>query len=171
MKFDRRRLSLIAAFITTVLIAAGIYLKLNQLSHVPPNYSEIEDGLWIGGLVPKPPPGTKTVLNLCESEDTFQVELNRWMPIPDIEPAPSLDWLREQVQFVASERATGRGVFVHCRAGVNRSAMLMAAYLMQREKWTRDQALEYIRTKRPSVKPHPAYMLLLLEWEHSINVK
>ena len=33
------------------------------------NYSLIEEGLYMGGDVARPPPGTKAVLNLCEKKD------------------------------------------------------------------------------------------------------
>ena len=35
----------------------------------------------------------------------------------DAEPAPTLDWLRVQVEFIDAERAAGRTVYVHCRNG------------------------------------------------------
>ena len=61
------------------------------------NFSEIEPGLFVGGSMSTPPPGTKAVLNLCEIEDPYQAEVHRWMKIPDAEPAPDLDWLKEAV--------------------------------------------------------------------------
>ena len=130
-----------------------------------PNYTEIEDGLWLGGSVAEPPQGTTAVLNLCETEDAYQVAEQRWVPIRDAEPAPSLDWLREEVAFVEEQRATGRVTFVHCMNGVSRSAMVVAAYLMKREGWSRDQTIEYLRMRRPGVRPNPAFMKLLAEWE------
>ena len=169
MRWKLRRYLTIIAFAVTVLIVAYLFWKQDQVSREPPNYSQIEDGLWIGGLVPEPPPGTQAVLNLCESEDSYQAEIHRWVPIPDAEPAPSLDWLREQVGFVESARSTGRVLYIHCRAGISRSGMVMTAYLMKREKWSRDRALEYIRLKRPGVRPNPAFMPLLLEWEQSLK--
>jgi len=164
----RRAWPLVAIAIITS-ITAYLYWRLDRLSREPPNFTQIEDGLWIGGLVPEPPPGTQAVLNLCELDDTFRAEEYHWVPIPDTEPAPSLEWLREQVSFVESARDSSRVVFVHCRAGISRSGMVMTAYIMKREKWSRDQTLKYIRTKRPVVRPNPAFMQLLLEWERSLE--
>jgi hypothetical protein len=169
VRWNMRRYWPIVGIAITASIVAGVYWKLNQVSREPPNYSQVEDGLWIGGLVPEPPPGTQVVLNLCESDDSYKAEVHRWAPIPDSEPAPSLDWLRDQVGFVESARSAGRVVYIHCRAGISRSGMVLTAYLMRREKWSRDQALEYIRQKRPVVRPNPAFMQLLLEWEQSIK--
>jgi hypothetical protein len=151
--------------VVAALAVVGVHLVVDRLTREPPNYSRIEDGLWLGGYVPKPPRGTGAVLNLCESEDPYRVESHRWEPIRDAEPVPSLDWLREQVGFIESERAAGRVVFVHCRNGVSRSGMVVAAYLMRREGWSRDRVLEFLRSRRPGVHPNPAFMQLLLEWE------
>ena len=129
------------------------------------NYTEIEDGLYLGGLVDEPPPGTRAVLNVCQTKDSYSCEIQRWKGIPDLGPAPSLDWLREQVDFVEKERSAGHPVYIHCYAGINRSAMVTTAYLMAHNHWSRDDALKYIRSKRPIVSPIPAFMELLEQWE------
>jgi len=134
-------------------------------------YSLVEKGLYMGGAVEKPPPGTQAVLNLCQDKDGYQCDVHTWDPIPDRAPAPGLDWLRKQVDFVAAQRKAGRTVFVHCRAGISRSTMVVTAYLMQKHHWTRDRALEFVRSKRPIVQPNPAFMDLLLEWERALKEK
>src|SRR5262249_46821559 len=134
----------------------------------PPNYSQIENGLYLGGYVAEPPPGTRAVLNLCETEDSCHAEVHVWEPIRDAPPAPSLDWLRRQVEFIESQRAAGRVVFVHCRNGVSRSGMVLAASLMARDGRSRDDTLAFLRSKRPGVRPNPAFMTLLLEWEKEL---
>ncbi len=131
-------------------------------------YSVIEDGLYVGGNLTSPPPGTQAVLNLCEFEDRYECEVNSWQPIPDAAPAPSLEWLKKQVEFVAAQREAGRAVYVHCAAGVSRSGMVATAYIMSKYGWSRDKALEYVRSKRSQVRPNPAFMELLLEWEKNI---
>lgn len=158
-------------YVSAVAAVAVLALNLivNRLTREPPNYSQIEDGLYIGGHVAKPPPGTRAVLSLEEHEDAYQAEVHRWQPIPDAEPAPSLDWLRQQVEFVGTQRESGRQVFVHCRAGVSRSGMVVVAYLMLQHGWSRDQTLEFVRSRRPIVRPNPAFMGLLLEWEESLE--
>jgi len=71
---------------------------------------------------------------------------------------------------VDAQRQAGRTVFVHCFAGVSRSGMVVTAYLMFKHGWTRDQALEFVRSKRPSAKPNGAFMELLLEWERELKI-
>lgn len=152
-----------------IVAAAAFHVAVRQWTRERPNYSRIEDGLWLGGYVRQPPPGTASVLNLCETEDRYRVPHHRWEPIRDAEPAPTLDWLRQQVAFIDSERRAGRTVYVHCLNGVSRSGMVVAAYLMQREGWTRDRTLEHLRHRRPEVRPNPAFRRLLVEWEATIT--
>jgi Dual specificity phosphatase, catalytic domain len=133
------------------------------------NYALIEDGLYLGGILAEPPPGTRAVLNVCETKDPYRAEVHRWEPIPDAAPAPSIAWLRQQVEFIDEQRRAGRPTFIHCRAGVSRSAMVAAAYLMWRDGCSRDEALEAIRVKRPRIGPNPAFLGLLLEWEDSLK--
>ena len=168
MRSARLKLKL-AAIALAILGIVGVRSGAEWYSREPPNYSRIEEGLWLGGFVPKPPTRTQAVLNLCETEDAYRADLTRWEPIRDAEPAPSLEWLSEQVEFIESSRAGGRVVYVHCRNGVSRSAMVVAAYLMRREGWSRDQSLEFLRSRRPIVRPNPAFMMLLLEWERKLK--
>src|SRR5439155_16249839 len=61
-----------------------------------PNYTLIREGLYLGGYVKAPPPGTKAVLNLCRRADPYKVEAHVTESIKDTTPAPSIDWLRKQ---------------------------------------------------------------------------
>lgn len=160
-----RRSWLIVILLAAVAAVIVVLVIADDYTREPPNYSRIEDDLWLGGDVAAPPPKTSAVLNLCETDDPYRVEFHTWEPIRDGEPAPSVDWLKSQVDFIELHRAAGRRVYLHCLNGVSRSAMVVAAYLMRREGWTRDQALEFLRSQRPGVRPNPAFMRLLLEWE------
>jgi protein-tyrosine phosphatase len=159
----------------TVAVAAAalgvgaVHLAAEWYTREPPNYSRIEEGLFLGGAVRQPPPGVGAVLNLCETPDPYQAAVQRWEPVRDAEPTPDLDWLRRQVEFIRSERRAGRVVFVHCRNGVSRSGLVVTAYLMAREGWSRDEALAYVRSGRPKVRPNPAFLRLLLEWEEAVK--
>ena len=151
------------------LIAAQADRRAREEYYPKTNYSRIEDGLYLGGILSEPPGGTRAVLNVCETKDPYQVEVHRWEPIPDLGPAPGLDWLRSQVKFIDDQRKAGRPVYVHCRAGVNRSPTVVVAYLMWRDGLTRDEALAIVRRKRPRVGPFPAYMGYLSEWEKALK--
>jgi hypothetical protein len=144
-----------------------VYLLVDLWTEEPPNYTLIEDGLYVGGYVERPPPRTTVVLNLCEIPDQYESEIHVWESIRDGAPTPTLDWLRRQVDLIDRHRRAGRVVYVHCRNGVSRSGMVVTAYLMTKHNWPRDRALEFIRARRPIVRPNPAFMNLLNEWERA----
>src|SRR5437588_637909 len=133
-----RRSWLIAGLMTAALAVLGVHLTAEWLDREPPNYSHIEHGLYMGGFVLETPPNVGAVLNLCETEDVYRAAAHRWEPIGDAEPAPSLDWLRQQVAFIETQRKARQVVFVHCRNGVSRSGMVVTAYLMASHDWSRD---------------------------------
>lgn len=133
----------------------------------PTNYTEIEKGLFMGGLIPKPPPRVVAVLNLCEFEDEYECKHHKMMTIPDSLPAPNLKWLQDAVAFVESHHGQGRPTYIHCFAGISRSGMVTMAYLMKKNNWTRDEALAFVRKSRPIANPNDAFMERLLEWEQA----
>ena len=122
----------------------------------------------MGGAVAAPPRGTRAVLNLCEKEDPYRCEFHFWEPIADSEPAQSLDWLRRMADFLDEKQRAGVTTYVHCRNGVSRSGLVVVAYEMRKNHWTRDEALAFVRSKRPITRPNPAFIRLLLEWERIV---
>lgn len=135
------------------------------------NYTAIEDGLLIGGMLSKLPPGVGVVLNVGETKDRFEAKVHRWEPMADLGPPPSIDWFRDQIEFVHRHRQEGTPVLVHCRAGVNRSVAVVAAYLMWRDGLMADQAIERIREKRSRAWPFEVYRRFLLDWEKALENK
>ncbi|HEY1861319.1 MAG TPA: dual specificity protein phosphatase [Gemmataceae bacterium] len=135
----------------------------------PPNYTQIEVCLYMGGAGKSPPFRTDAVLNLCELDDPYRTPVYLWEPIADAAPAPDLDWLRRLVHFLDEQQQADRITYVHCRNGVSRSGFVIIAYEMHKNHWTRDQTLDFVRKKRPDVRPNPAFMERLLEWEREIR--
>lgn len=170
MKLTRPRLLVL---LLALAIAAWLVLFFIERSYDEgPNYSRIEDDVFLGGDEPQPPSGTRAVLNLCEFKDPYEAEVHLWESIRDAEPAPDrdwLEWLERMVRFVDLQRQEGRPIYVHCRNGVSRSAMVLAGYYMWKNNWTRDEALDFIRARRPQIRPNPAFRDLLLEWEKKLR--
>jgi hypothetical protein len=168
MSSIRRR---ILVGVLIVCLAAWFGLLGLERSYQPrENYDLIEERLYLGGQVKRPPPGTNALLNLCETVDPYTCETIVWDPIPDAEPAPDLDWLRRMVHWVDDQLRAGRTVYVHCRNGVSRSGMVVTAYVMFKRQWTRDRALAFVREKRPIVRPNLAFMERLAEWERVLQL-
>jgi hypothetical protein len=172
-RFWRRNWPIVAILGAVVGVLSVLYLadwlSRPERYYSTTNYSQIEDDLYLGGFLAQPPPGTRAVLNVGESADPYQVEVHKHEPIRDGPPAPSLDWLRQQVKFIDEQRRAGLSVYVHCQAGISRSALVMTAYFMFRDKCTRDEALATIRAKRKIIEPNPAFMKLLEEWQVALK--
>lgn len=163
---SRRPVPLVlVASVGFVLVVIGVGWALED----PPNYDRIEEGLYLGGRVGSPPWRTRAVLNLCEQPDDYVCEVHVQSPIRDAGPAPSVEWLRAQVEWIAAQRREGRRVYVHCTQGVSRSGLVVVAYLMADRHCTVDEALTYVRSKRPVVHPNPAFRTLLEAWEAEVR--
>ena len=152
-------------------VLALVYWAVDEFTREPPNYTRVEPGLYVGGSVERPPWRARAVLNVCEVEDPYRAEVHEWHPIRDAAPAPNLNWLKERVRFVEEQRAAGRTVYVHCFAGVSRSGMVAAAYLMKRDGLTPAAALARLRESRPNIRPNAAFLALLDEWEREMTGK
>jgi dual specificity phosphatase 12 len=64
----------------------------------------------------------------------------------------------------------GHGVLVHCRAGMQRSAAVVAAYLIWKRGLTTNQALDYINNKKhETFWPVPTFEAALRAWEKSLK--
>ena len=57
---------------------------------------------------------------------------------------------------------------VHCQMGVNRSATIVIAYLIKKNRWTFKQSFLYVKAKRPSIFPNEKYVTQLIEFEKEI---
>lgn len=72
--------------------------------------------------------------------------------------------------LIDETRRHGHGVLVHCRAGMQRSAAVVAAYLMWKRGMTADQAFEYINSRKPETFwPVPTFEVALRAWEKALR--
>ena len=167
MRFTRRTFLI-------VLLASwlGARLLLAALEHhhsEDENYSRIEDGLYMGGNSIELPPGTNAVLNLCEYKDLYECDIHVWDKIRDSAPAPDIAWLKQKADWIDEQQHAKNTTFVHCFQGASRSGLVVAAYMMRKYGWTRDEAITHIRAKRSQIRPNPAFMELLSEWERVLK--
>ena len=65
-------------------------------------------------------------------------------------------------------KAKNGKVFVHCRAGVSRSATVCIAYIMKHMGSDVTNAYEFVKTKRPCISPNLHFMGQLLEFQKQL---
>jgi atypical dual specificity phosphatase len=112
------------------------------------------------------------------------------LPTIDIFQSPDQDKLKKGVNFINSflpaesklkntptnhelndSNATGT-VYVHCKAGRTRSATLVGCYLMKKNGWSPEQAVDHMRNCRPHILIHSAQWKALREfYQDNVNSK
>ncbi|XP_028840537.1 uncharacterized protein LOC114793068 [Denticeps clupeoides] len=100
--------------------------------------------------------------------DTGLVRYKR-LPATDNSKQNLRQYFEEVFEFIEEAHQCGRGVLVHCQAGVSRSATIVIAYLMKHTLMTMMDAYKYVRSRRPVVSPNLNFMGQLLEFERDLN--
>jgi protein-tyrosine phosphatase len=86
-------------------------------------------------------------------DQTAGIAPARYLYLPTIDDeAPTLGQMRAGVDFVAEQLKDGGGVYVHCKSGVGRAAIMAAAYLTSTGLPPED-AWSEIRKVRPFIRP------------------
>ncbi|TNV75449.1 hypothetical protein FGO68_gene2924 [Halteria grandinella] len=75
----------------------------------------------------------------------------------DAESVDITEHVKRAVEVIEKCHLEGKGVFVHCAAGVSRSASLVIAYVMKTHKVTFQEALKLVSAKRPCVGPNEGF--------------
>ncbi len=88
----------------------------------------------------------------------------RRLPLPDYGRLPA--WAIEQAcDDVRGSLAAGRTVYLHCRAGWQRSAAMAAAIVALEDGIPIDAALAAVRARKPTADPLPHQRQDLLDWQ------
>ena len=126
-----------------------------------PYISEIESGLWQGGVSPS------LVLPSCISHvvsvypwESYQVHhdlKSNLQFIAEDSVSQDLSQFADLARWVNAARKTG-DVLVHCAAGLNRSSVVTALSLMMLHDMTATEAIALLRKKRsPECLHNPAF--------------
>ncbi len=102
--------------------------------------------------------GITAVVNMRVEVDDVRLGIapERYLYLPVVDDhAPSLEQLREGVDFVTDEIARGGSVYIHCGSGIGRAATMAAAYLIS-TGLTKEEAWASIRLVRPFIRPTTA---------------
>ncbi|KAJ7774470.1 hypothetical protein DFH07DRAFT_100311 [Mycena maculata] len=129
---------------------------------------EIISGLWVGDL----PSATDTtnlkannifsILSAMRGRVTInETFVRHQILLDDTEEADVLVHFIPAITFIQAELDKGRGVLVHCQAGMSRSVTIVAAYLMCTQNIDTQSALDIIRKARPNIEPNPGFLLQL----------
>jgi protein-tyrosine phosphatase len=116
------------------------------------DFVDVIPGLYIGSHPEPDDPfelGANVVVSLTSDTTARSVPRNglliHW-PIKD-GPIPPVETLDAIASFIVTRLEVGSVVYVHCRAGMNRSALVVARVLMERGVSARE-AIDLVRARR-----------------------
>ncbi|MCJ8733719.1 hypothetical protein PDJAM_G00226770 [Pangasius djambal] len=100
------------------------------------------------------------ILNVTMEIDNFFPESFTYMNIRvyDVESTDLLSHWNNTYMFINEARTSGQSVLVHCKMGVSRSASSVIAFLMKKQGWTLEEALNHVRERRPIVQPNDSFL-------------
>ncbi|NXU43025.1 DUS1 phosphatase, partial [Drymodes brunneopygia] len=90
------------------------------------------------------------------------------IPVEDNHKADISSWFNEAIDFIDSVKKDGGRVFVHCQAGISRSATICLAYLMRTNRVKLDEAFEFVKQRRSIISPNFSFMGQLLQFESQV---
>ncbi len=77
-----------------------------------------------------------------------------------------VDYLDLGVTHIKQSFKEGKPVFIHCAAGVSRSASIVIAFVMNHKGWDFEQALKYVKERRACVDPNEGFVEQLKDWKY-----
>lgn len=129
---------------------------------------EVRPGLYLGGTAAVAEPdqlleaGITAVLTV-DAEPAFQAGAgfeglrSLFVPVLDKPETDLLSHLDRCVAFIGQARAEGRGVLVHCHAGVSRSVAVLTAFIMKMDQLPFEKAYENLQTVKPEAKMNEGF--------------
>lgn len=135
-----------------------------------PPYSEITEGLYVGGWPSTPeklPPGNPAVIDCtCELPRKLEVSGHAYLCIPTWDTrSPQPADIESAVKWACRKRAQQIPVFIHCAYGHGRSVAVMCALLVAlgvADDWK--DAEKLIKAKRPYIRMNALHRQALEEW-------
>eukprot|EP00042_Codosiga_hollandica_P032176 m.201570 g.201570 ORF g.201570 m.201570 type:complete len:327 (+) comp53831_c1_seq2:83-1063(+) len=136
----------------------------------------VDDKLYLGNLVQA---NNAALLQIYEITHVIDLALN----VEDT-AHPGVAYLRVRIEdspaepierafdacfrFIDEGIAHGR-VFVHCMAGVSRSATIVIGYLISRHRMTVDAAHEHVKARRSCISPNAGFRKALIDLHHQVH--
>jgi hypothetical protein len=142
------------------------------------DYSYITDGIYIGtnqccmmgisDMLKKEGITSDISLEETKLDQPFGVESYVWIPVRDGMP-PTPSQLSFGVNTIEELVKENKKVYVHCKNGHGRAPTLVAAYLVKKGS-TAEEAINFIKSKRPVVHLEPGQIKALMDFEKSVRI-
>lgn len=105
---------------------------------------------------------------LSVSEDLISFDQNKFIhlqfKLKDTIKTPICTIFDSTNQFI-KENLEKTNVLVHCFQGKSRSATVVIAFFMEKNKWKFDEAFEFVKKKREIISPNQGFISQLINYE------
>jgi len=145
------------------LVRKQINVRVLGVPLTVPLMTKVEEGFWFGGLPSRPVP-FDYVLDLYGERPIVGQPNLRVVPFPDNPLVPIPDDSEGLAAWVNEKRAKGT-VYVHCAAGINRSAFIVVLSLVRRGLDARQVIADLRARRHKSILCNTAFERYLLEIE------
>ena len=111
--------------------------------------------------------GVTHILNVASFVDNHFPDafIYKDMKIMDLPETDIVQYFPECFDFIGQCAQAGGCVLVHCNAGVSRAPSIVIGYLMTTRRFTFQEALDYVKSKRPSVRPNDGFLTQLKNYK------
>lgn len=132
-------------------------IKFGKLSEVDPGFIYLSD---LDGAYKCEKHKITHVISLMSANELpiFKNVKHLRIPVEDTVKQNMVQAITTSLRFIRSARLTNGTVLIHCRAGVSRSATVALAYLMTQYRWKLEYALQYLKQRRPIIRPNPGFI-------------
>ncbi|KAL0480468.1 dual specificity protein phosphatase [Acrasis kona] len=113
--------------------------------------TQIEDRLFIGGIQHRD-------TNILNSNSNYSFTIFKFIEIDDLETEDFEQYFDECADFINTTLTNpSNQILVHCQAGQSRSASALIAYYIKYRGLTLEDALSYVRERKPDVSPNKGF--------------
>ena len=101
--------------------------------------------------------GIKKILSVMPSFgthfDSYEFK-QKIIEVDDDYRANIIQYFQECILFIEGNDK----IFIHCAAGMSRSPTIVIAYIMWKKRISLDEAIRFVREKRPAISPNANFM-------------
>lgn len=96
-----------------------------------------------------------------------KLELKHY-PIEDTQTEDPFKHFDSIYTDIETSMTNNKKIYIHCQMGISRSPTIVIAYLMKKNQWNRNKALEFVKDKRPWIAPNNSFMKYLAAFEEEM---